>query len=76
MSMLGERLGSTARVDMSLPARKRAKMSLRLAPTTRRAIGSPMRRAAQAASTLPKFPVGTLNATSCAGAPSASAAAT
>ena len=51
-------------------------MSLRLEPTISRATGSPMRRAAQAASTLPKLPVGTLNATSRSGAPSASAAAT
>ncbi len=76
MSMLGDRLGSTARTDMSLAARKRARMSLRLLATISRATGSPIRRAAQAASTLPKLPVGTLNATSRSGAPSASAAAT
>ena len=51
-------------------------MSLRFDPTISRATGSPIRRAAQAARTLPKFPVGTLNATSRSGAPSASAAAT
>ncbi len=51
-------------------------MSLRLLATTSRATGRPMRRAAQAASTLPKLPVGTLNATSRSGAPSARAAAT
>ena len=42
-------------------------MSLRLEPTISRATGSPMRRATQAASTLPKLPVGTLNATSRSG---------
>ena len=40
-----------------------------------RSTGSPMRRAAQAASTLPKLPVGTLKATGRSGAPRASAAA-
>ena len=76
MSMLGDRLGSTGRADMSLAARKRARMSLRLEPAIRRATGSPMRRATQAARMLPKLPVGTLKATSRSGAPSASAAAT
>ena len=51
-------------------------MSLRLLATTSRATGRPMRRAAHAARTLPKLPVGTLNATSRSGAPSARAAAT
>ena len=51
-------------------------MSLRFDPIVSRATGSPIRRAAQAARTLPKLPVGTLNATSRSGAPSASAAAT
>ena len=74
--MLGDRLGSTGRTDMSLAARNRARMSLRLDPATRRATGSPIRRAAQAARMLPKLPVGTANATSWSGAPSASAAAT
>ena len=36
MSMLGDRLGSTARTDMSLASRKRARMSLRLDATMRR----------------------------------------
>ena len=76
MSMLGDKLGSTVAIDMSFDARNRATMSLRLEPTTRRAIGRPMRRAAQAESTLPKLPVGTLNATSRSGAPRAKAAAT
>ena len=76
MSMLGDRVGSTVAIDMSFDARNRARMSLRLEPMISRATGSPIRRAAQAASTLPKLPVGTLNATSRSGAPSASAAAT
>ena len=76
MSMLGDSEGSTVCIDMSLAARKRDRISLRLAPMTRRATGSPMRRAAQAASTLPKLPVGTAKATSRSGAPSANAAAT
>ena len=76
MSMLGDRLGCTPCMLMSLLARKRARMSLWLLATTRRATGRPIRRAAQAASTLPKLPVGTLNATSRSGAPRASAAAT
>ena len=76
MSMLGDSDGSTGAIDMSLEARNRARMSLRLDPTIRRATGSPIRRAAQAASTLPKLPVGTLKATSRSGAPNASAAAT
>ncbi len=59
---------------MSLPAKKRARMSLRLAPTTSRSIGRPMRFTAQAAKTLPKLPVGTLKATGRSGAPRASAA--
>ena len=45
-AMLGERLGSTARADMSLPARNRARISLRLEPIMNRSIGSPMRIAA------------------------------
>ena len=49
-------------------------MSLRLLATTRREMGTPMRRAAQAAMTLPKLPVGTLNATSRSGLPRATAA--
>ena len=59
---------------MSLVARNRDRMSLRLDATISRATGRPIRRATQAASTLPKLPVGTLNATSRSGAPSASAA--
>ena len=76
MSMLGDRLGSTAAIDMSLEARKRVSISLRLEPTISRVTGRPIRRAAQAAKTLPKLPVGTLNATSRSGAPNANAAAT
>ncbi len=76
MSMLGDRLGSTPAIDMSFEARNRARISLRLQPMISRATGSPIRRATHAASTLPKLPVGTLNATSRSGAPSASAAAT
>ena len=63
-------------IDMSFDARKRARMSLRLEPAISRVTGNPMRRAAQADRMLPKLPVGTLNATSRSGAPSASAAAT
>ena len=74
MSMLGDRLGSTPRTDMSFAARKRARMSFRLAPTIRRSTGSPICITAQAARTLPKLPVGTLKATGRSGAPSASAA--
>ena len=74
--MLGDSDGSTGTIDMSLDSRKRNKMSLRFEPTINRATGSPIRRAAQAARTLPKLPVGTLNATSRSGAPSARAAAT
>ena len=76
MSMLGDNDGSTGNIDMSFEARNRARMSLRFDPTISRATGSPIRRAAQAASTLPKLPVGTLNATSRSGAPKASAEAT
>ena len=76
MSMLGDSDGSTGAIDMSLAARKRARMSLRFDPTISRATGRPIRRAAQAARTLPKLPVGTANATSRSGAPNASAEAT
>ena len=76
MSMLGDSDGSTGAIDMSFDARNPARMSLRLDPMIRRAIGKPIRRAAQAARTLPKLPVGTLNATSRSGAPNARAAAT
>ena len=75
MSMLGDSDRSTGAIDMSLAARNRVRMSLRLDATISRATGRPMRRATQAASTLPKLPVGTLNATSRSGAPSAKAAA-
>jgi hypothetical protein len=74
--MLGDSDGSTGTIDMSLDSRNRARMSLRFDPTINRATGSPILRAAHAASTLPKLPVGTLNATSRSGPPSASAAAT
>ena len=74
--MDGESEGSTGRAVMSLVARKRARISLRFEPTISFATGRPMRIAAQAASTLPKLPVGTLNATGRSGAPSAKAAAT
>ena len=75
MSMLGDRLGSTPAIVMSFEVRKRARISLRLEPAMSRATGSPIRRATHAARMLPKLPVGTLNATSRSGAPSASAAA-
>ncbi len=74
--MLGDNDGSTGAIDMSLSLRNRVRMSLRFEPTISRATGKPMRRAAHAARTLPKLPVGTLKATSRSGAPSASAAAT
>ena len=76
MSIDGDSDGSTPRALMSLASRKRTRMSLRLLATIRREIGRPMRRAAQAANTLPKLPVGTLNATGHSGAPSESAAYT
>ena len=50
MSMEGESEGSTGFALMSLDARNRARMSLRLEPTMKRPMGSPMRFAAQAAS--------------------------
>ena len=74
MSMLGLKVAVTPRSDMSLSAKKRARMSLALQATISFSIGSPIRRATQAAKTLPKLPVGTLKATGRSGAPTASAA--
>ena len=74
--MLGDNDGSTGSIDMSLADRKRDRMLFRFDPITSRLIGTPIRRAAHAASTLPKLPDGTANDTSRSGAPSASAAAT
>lgn len=74
--MLGLRLGSTVPIDRLPVSRKRVRMSLRFVPMARLAIGRPMWRAAWAAKTLPKLPVGTANDTARAGAPSATAAQT
>ena len=76
MSIDGDSDGSTGAIDMSLLSRNRVRISLRFDPTMKRATGRPIRRAAQAARTLPKLPVGTEKATSRSGAPSARAAAT
>ena len=46
MSMLGDRLGSTAASLHVAGGKKRARMSLRLAPTISRSIGRPIARAA------------------------------
>ena len=73
MSIDGLRVGTTGRVLMSLSSMNRVTMSLVFDETTKSRIGAPICRAIQPASTLPKFPVGTLNDT---GVPNVSAATT
>ena len=46
MSMLGDMVGITSRISRRPDAMKRARMSLRLLPTTSWWIARPMRRAA------------------------------
>ena len=77
MSMLGDSVGSTGAHRHVVGSRGSGSgCRCGWSRSTSRATGRPIRRAAQAASTLPKLPVGTANATSRSGAPSASAAAT
>ena len=59
MSILGDMVGITSRISRRPVAKKRARMSLRLLPTTSWEIARPMRCAAYPAKTLPKLPLGT-----------------
>ena len=61
MSMLGLSVGTTVSATIERVSKNRVRMSFWFEPTTSEWIGAPMRRAIQPASTLPKFPVGTLN---------------
>ena len=62
MSMLGLSVGVTGRISIVPVSISCVRMSLALDATIRRSIGSPICVATNPARTLPKLPVGTLNA--------------
>ena len=63
MSMLGLSDGSTVRASRAPVSKNRVRTSLRLLATTSWSTARPIRLAYHPASTLPKFPVGTVNDT-------------